>query len=142
MVKKIKSPAKKVLPAGKKTEAKAVKRQAAPVPAEKGILKQSSVLGQKITPQTVPAPVFKAALKPVFVPIVKVEPVAVVKSAVTVLPRKTVITTETIVNDDHLFALIQAKAYELFAARDFSAGSDLGDWYKAEIMVKKELRLN
>jgi hypothetical protein len=119
MVKKMKSPVKKTMPSGKKVLVKAVKKQV--VSAPKAGVKKIVVTKPAVVLKAVAVPELKAAVKPVSAQVIK---------------------AETIVNDDHVFAMIQAKAYELFAARDYSAGSDLGDWYKAEDIVKKELRLN
>jgi hypothetical protein len=75
---------------------------------------------------------------------------AVVRKAVTAAPRGTpvVVTRPTVKSDakadrtignDELFDRIKSKAHELFVARGYNAGSDLGDWYKAEEIVKREL---
>ena len=45
------------------------------------------------------------------------------------------------ISEDKMFKLIESKAYEAFVARGCVAGDDLGDWYKAEALVKKELGL-
>ena len=40
------------------------------------------------------------------------------------------------ISQEKMFSLIESKAYEFYVARGCVAGSDLGDWYKAEAILK------
>ncbi len=92
----------------------------------------------------------KTAVKKGFSPVVKKLPKAVKAVAALVKPAAgvkavakpvKVSASAKKISDDQMFDLIQNKAYELFVVRGCVAGSDLGDWYEAEMLVKKELGL-
>jgi hypothetical protein len=45
------------------------------------------------------------------------------------------------ISDAELHSLIEKKAYELFIERGYANGDDQGDWYKAEKLVIRSLKI-
>jgi hypothetical protein len=45
------------------------------------------------------------------------------------------------ISDAELRSLIEKKAYELFVERGYTNGDDQGDWYKAEKLVIRSLKI-
>ncbi len=49
--------------------------------------------------------------------------------------------TPSLIIEDKTFQRIQQKAYEIYVARGCNHGNNLDDWYEAERMVAKEIKL-